>query len=804
MRALALGLLVGVLWLQSRPELPSVFISLVILFTSISLLIGALIVGRSRACPRHQVIALLIAGCGLGCGWSAWSAHERLNESLSAELEGRDIRVIGTVEGLPDLGLAGERFRFHVEQANLPTGELVTVPARVSLGWYADRSGDPPVLISGQRWQLTVRLKRPHGLANPGGFDVEVWLLNEGLRATGYVQNKDYQLLGEQTAHPKILIDRARAALREKILSALPEHPYAGVIVALVIGDQRAVSQTDWEIFNRTGVGHLISISGLHITMIASLFALLTHWLWRYSFFTRAQLPLLCPAHKVAALAGLVAAFMYVALAGFGIPAQRTLLMIAVVTLSLWLNKIVAVSQVVMAALFVVLLCDPWSVVWPGFWLSFVAIACILYACEGRVEEAQLTSEPLRWKTHLSSAWRTQWAVTLGLLPLSFAWFAQTSLISPLANALAIPLVSFVITPLSLLGSVLPVPLSVGLLTAAHTVTAWLASGLAWLSSASLAVWTAPQPSWSMFALAMIGTVWMLAPRGWPLRWVGVLLWAPMVLAKPTAPEQGFWVTAFDIGQGNALLVETPHHRLIYDTGPAFSLESDGGSRVLLPYLRARGIHHLDGLVISHSDSDHSGGASSLWEGLAIDWLSSSLFPDHPLLANAPKHYPCQAGQHWIWDGVEFDMLHPQANHLQNTTLTPNSRSCTLRIRYRERTVLLTGDIEAPQENALVARSGQQLGADVLLAPHHGSGTSSTDAFLEAVHPSVALFQVGYRNRYRHPKQEVVQRYIDHGIETLRTDHTGAVLMEVNADIRWTTYRCEHQRYWTSEACERN
>lgn len=799
MRALALGLLVGVLWLQSRPELPSVFISLVILLTSISLLIGALIFVRAH--PRQLAIALLLAGCGFGIGWSGWLAHERLNESLSAELEGRDIRVIGTVEGLPDLGPAGERFHFRVDQANLPTGERVTVPTRVSLGWYADRSGDPPLLISGQRWQLTVRLKRPHGLANPGGFDVEVWLLNEGLRATGYVQNVGYQLLAEQMAHPKIWIDRARAALREKILSALPEHPYAGVIVALVIGDQRAVSQTDWEIFNRTGVGHLISISGLHITMIAGLFALLTHWLWRHSFFMRAQLPLLCPAHKVAALAGLFTAFIYVALAGFGIPAQRTLLMIAVVTLSLWINKIVVVSQVVMAALLVVLLCDPWSVVWPGFWLSFVAIACILYACAGRAEEMRFTQEPARWKTHLQSAWRTQWAVTLGLLPLSFAWFAQTSLISPLANAVAIPLVSFVITPLSLLGSVLPAPLSVGLLAAAHTVTVWLASGLAWLSSASFAVWTAPQPSWSAFALATAGTAWMLAPRGWPLRWVGILLWTPMVLAKATAPEQGFWLTAFDIGQGNALFIETPHHRLIYDTGPAFSLESDGGSRVLLPYLRARGIHHLDGLVISHSDTDHSGGARSLWEGVAVDWLSSSLLPDHPLLTRSPRHYPCHAGQHWVWDGVEFDMLHPQANHLQNTTLTPNSRSCTLRIRYRDRVVLLTGDIEAAQERALVERTRQQLVADVLLAPHHGSGTSSTQVFLEAVHPSVALFQVGYRNRYRHPKHEVVQRYSDRGILALRTDQTGAVRMMVDETIRWSTYRCEHQRYWSSEPC---
>ena len=302
----------------------------------------------------------MIAGCGLGVGWSAWLAHDRLSESLSADVEGRDIRLIGSVEGLPDLGATGERFRFRVEQAYLMTDEKITVPSSVTLGWYADRSGDPPVLKSGQRWQLTVRLKRPHGLSNPGVFDAEAWLLNEGLRATGYVQAEGNQLLGEQIEHPKIWIDRTRAALREKILNALPNQPFVGVIIALVMGDQRAVSQSDWEVFNRTGVGHLISISGLHITMIAGLFALLSHFLWRHSFFTRAQLPLRCPAHKVAALAGLLAAFGYVALAGFGIPAQRTLLMIAVVTLSLWLDRIVTVSQIILTALLVVLLFDPW------------------------------------------------------------------------------------------------------------------------------------------------------------------------------------------------------------------------------------------------------------------------------------------------------------------------------------------------------------------------------------------------------------------------------------------------------------
>jgi competence protein ComEC len=208
--------------------------------------------------------------------------------------------------------------------------------------------------------------------------------------------------------------------------------------------------------------------------------------------------------------------------------------------------------------------------------------------------------------------------------------------------------------------------------------------------------------------------------------------------------------------------------------------------------------------MISHSDADHSGGARTLWEGVAIDSFSSSLFFDHPLLVNSPQHEPCHAGQRWVWDEVEFDVLHPLADHLHHSMLAPNARSCTLRIRYRGRTVLLTGDIEAPQERALLERAslnGDDVKADVLLAPHHGSGTSSTIEFLQTVHPSVALFQVGYRNRYRHPKQAIVERYLDLGILPLRTDQAGAIRVVVDADIRWTTYRCQRQRYWSSEPC---
>jgi competence protein ComEC len=815
LRALSLGLLAGVLWLQSRALLPDGRVLLALCVASLFLAVVAMLVGRRLV--RHRwlfhSLAFMLAGSLLGAGWSGLLAQQRLQLRLPPSLEGRDITVTGEVRGLPDLSRSGTRFRLHPTSANLPDGAHLALPGDLSLSWYAEKEVTPPVLRSGEQWQLTVRLKRPHGLINPSGFDAEAWMLNENLRATGYVRPSGGQRIAaapEWWQSPGAAIDNLRAAIREKIQQALSGKAYAGVIVALVVGDQRAIDQKDWDIFAKTGIGHLVSISGLHITMIAALVAALFHWGWRHSFFTRAALPLRLPAQKAAVVAGFIAAWFYVALAGFGIPAQRTLLMLGVASAALCSNRTPSVSQVLAVALVVVLLADPWSVLWPGFWLSFVAIACILYASVGREQGTGPMILPALTETSssrfasFSSAAHTQWVVTLGLLPLTLAWFAQVSLISPLANAVAIPLVSFAITPLSLMGSVLPAPCAGVLLSVAHAMLAGLAEWLRWLAGAEWALWHAPQPGWGVFAMATAGVLWALGPKGWPLRWTGLLASLPLLLAQPEAPPQGFWVTAFDIGQGNALLVETQNHRLLYDSGPAFSAESDGGSRVLLPYLRSRGIHSLDALVISHSDLDHSGGARSLWEGMRVGWLSSSLPVAHPLLSGSPPPVTCLAGQRWEWDGVRFEVLHPTADALSDRkrfAVRPNALSCTLKISYRERSVLLTGDIEAPQERALLERARSALRADVLLVPHHGSGTSSTAEFLDAVDPTAAICQVGYRNRYRHPRAEVIERYEARDILLLRTDQSGAVRIEVDETLRIKPYRCERARYWFTESC---
>ncbi len=801
MRSTIIGFVIGAAWLQTRATLPQYFSILLLLIAACVLLALA----RHSILHKFKTPLLALFGAVLGFVWAALFAQYYLSHELPKELEGKDITVIGTVASLPNYFERGVRFNFAVEEVLPLDGVAPAIPRKLALSWYSsfnpqDRQGIGEI-HAGERWQLTLRLRRPHGNANPYGFDYERWLLEQNIRATGYVRPDQKAEFKNERLAPFVfsfnnVVERSRGWLRARIEQTLQGQPYAGVIVALVVGDQRAISQPDWAVFNRTGVSHLISISGLHITMIAAMFAGLVFALWRRSFFTSVSLPLRLPAQKAAALAGGLAALVYVLLAGSGVPAQRTLYMLTVVALALWYGRLTSVSHVLCLALGVVVLLDPWSVLGPGFWLSFGAVAVILYVSVGRARAPVKAGQP-RWRVALRNAGMTQYAVTIGLVPLTVLMFGQASLVSPLANAIAIPLVSFLVTPLALVGSVLPAPLSGWCLQVAHWLVQELAQLLTWMSSWQLAVWTVPIPSWWMFALALFGTVWMLAPRGWPARYLGLFAWLPLLLNTATHPRAGeMWVTAFDVGQGMALLIETEKHRLLYDTGPVYSPESDGGNRVILPYLHARGINKLDGMMISHSDNDHSGGALSILKEVDVAQLSTSLPLDHPIVDSGSSHQRCAAGQAWEWDGVRFEVLHPPQDLYESAKWKPNARSCTLKITLGEYGILLPGDIEKRQEAALVASDPESLRANILLAPHHGSGTSSTEAFLRAVNPQFAIFQVGYRNRYRHPKQEVYDRYGALGISRLRSDDTGAISLRFGSQMQVSDYRSEHARYW--------
>ncbi len=837
MRLLALGWLAGTAWLQCRAELPAPAAAAVASVAGVLLLLMAICHRPANLAPASLVapaagrplarlhasawvivpVCLLLAGLLCGAGWSAARAHWRLGEALPSSLEGRDLQVTGIVASLPDDVGRGQRFRVELESAR-DGDKPVHLPLTLALGWYDGDGFDDEqrqAVHPGERWQWTVRLKQPHGLANPLGFDEEAWLLSEGVRATGYVRPQGAMRHDAFVFSVRDSVGRVREWLRQRIEQALPSARHAGVIVALVIGDQRGIGERDRQFFNLTGIGHLVSISGLHITMIAALAAAAMRRAWRHGSWRQRPLPLLMPAQKAGALAGIAVAIVYVALAGFGVPAMRTLLMLAVVTAAQLGSRLLPPSRVLAAALLVVLLVDPWALLWPGFWLSFGAIACILFASAGRAAERGGQGAQHGW-AFVRSAWgagaRTQWIVTAGLVPLSVGLFGQLSLLGPLANALAIPVVSFIVTPLALLGVALPQPLCGWLLAAAHAafdgLIKVLQAAVDALGSPGLAglppiAWQAPQPDWFTLAIAVTGTLWLLAPRGWPWRWAGALCWLPLLLATPSAPPSGFTLTALDVGQGNAVLVETAHHRLLYDTGPAWPSGTDAGSRVILPYFRARGITRLDALMVSHADLDHSGGAASVLAALPVGWFASSLVASHPLLRGQANHVPCVAGQRWQWDGVWFDVLHPLA--ADRDERKTNARSCTLRISAGGHVALLAGDIEKAQERALLSRAGEALHAQFLLAPHHGSGTSSTAAFLDAVAPDWVLFQVGYRNRYRHPKAEVVERYRQRGVRMQRSDEAGAVRVatgtDASAGLQVSAWRCEQRRYWRSARC---
>ncbi|HMM55098.1 MAG TPA: DNA internalization-related competence protein ComEC/Rec2 [Candidatus Desulfobacillus sp.] len=735
-----------------------------------------------RLPPRWRLLPACAAALLAGFAWAAALGQLRLADALPEANEGRDIRLTGVIADLPQPLENGVRFDFDVEQAD------AAVPSTLSLAWYngwrLEQSDEKPApaqeVHAGERWQLTVRLKRPHGNLNPDGFDFEAWLFERDIRATGYVRaGPGNRRLDAFVPRPAYAVERLRELIRERILGALPQREYAGVLAALVVGDQRAIDSGQWQLFARTGITHLMSISGLHVTMVAALGAWLAAFIWR----RRPALMLRLPAQKAAAAAGWATAFAYCLIAGFGVPAQRTLYMLSVVALALWLGRAASASRVLALALLTVLLLDPWAVLSAGFWLSFGAVSLLFFISIGRLA-------PGHWLVEWG---RAQWAVTLGMIPALLALFQQFSLVSPAANALAIPVVSLFVTPLALVAAVLPFD---ALLLLAHAVLAWLMAFIEWLADLPFAMWQqAAPPAWAVL-LALLGGAWMLLPRGFPARWNGAFLMLPLVLAAPQRPAPGeLRLTVLDVGQGLAVHAQTATHDLVYDTGPQFSPDANSGNRILLPYLRAAGVHRLDGLILSHEDNDHSGGALSLVDGVPLGWTMSSM-GEADGFAEMPGHLRCADGQSWVWDGVRFEVLHPPAAGRDGVPRKSNDLSCVLKATAARGSALLPGDVEAAAESALVGRHGERLRADLLLAPHHGSRTSSTQAFLAAVDARAVVFTVGYRNRFRHPNAAVWRRHEASGARLLRTDRDGAVTIDFRERMEITLQREARRRYW--------
>lgn len=803
MRCAIAAFAIGVLWLQTQATLPDLSVVALAAATGLGLLAwtaGAARVSPTGAPPRtgagvaailHSAV-LALAGLLLGFSWAAWRAELRLADALPLAWEGRDIELSGVVAALPQRFERGERFVFDVETVATTTARA---PGRIILSWYHawdDGESDdvdapavaPRALQPGERWRFTVRLKRPHGNANPHGFDYEAWLLERGIRATGTIRaSAPATRLAVFVWRPIYFVERLRAGVRERFLSELPQAPYVGVLTALAVGDQRAIPSEQWQVFNRTGITHLVSISGLHVTMIAFLAAALTGCLWRRN----GRLLRRLPAQKAALLAGWLAAAAYAMLAGFEVPAQRTLYMLGAVALTLYSGRHLGVSRILLLALLVVLAADPWAVLATGFWLSFGAVALLLYVGGGRLAGGRSDGRQEfrgRWLAGLRQWGVAQWAVSLGSLPLLLLFFQQFSLVSPLANALAIPLVSFVITPLALLYALLSWP---PLLHLDHWLLSLLMRLLEWLADWPVWQQAAPLP-WSV-PLAVAGVAWLLLPRGFPARWLGLVLLLPVLTATPPRPPPGAaWVDVLDVGQGAAIVVRTAGHTLLYDTGPSYGGEADAGRRVVVPYLRALGVRRLDALLVSHRDKDHAGGMASVRAELAVNRFLSSM-PDVGAEA-------CRAGQAWEWDEVRFTVLHPDASAYTGRSGSSNNMSCVLNVASAGASLLLTGDIETADERRLLARLDGQLHSDVLLVPHHGGRGSSSAEFVAATRPGHAIFSAGYRNPFGHPRPDVAARYAANGSRLWRTDGDGALRVRLAGDATVEAYRGVHARYW--------
>lgn len=842
MRLLLLAFVAGCWLLQQQGTLPGRAEWLAALAVAVGLAgatwASARLTGRW---VRHGRLALGAALALLvGLGWAAWRADARIDRWLAPDMAGKDLVVEGIVAGLPDTVTHGTRFLFRVENWLDGAGRL-PLPQQLLLTWRDDVSDDAAAsgasveagpLRPGQRYRLTVRLRRPRGLANPHGFDYAYWLLASGVHATGYVRGGT-ALAASGPVPWAVRVAMWRAGLRDHLRGALPaDARYGPVLIALVIGDQRGIAQADWDVFRRTGISHLVSISGLHITMIAGAAGALARMLWRHSFGLgrrlRRPLPLVCPAQQAALVVTVLAALGYGLLAGMQIPALRTVAMLVVAALALWSGRATPLSVVLAWAAGIAVGIDPWAVMSPGFWLSFGAVAVIFLHARDP-EDQQAAQGPrctrgergrmARLRAGVVKAARTQWAVTIGLVPLTLLLFGQVSLVSCVANAVAIPVVSLLVTPLALAGAVLPMALATPLLAVAHTALVWLVGGLGWLAAPAWAVWEAAHPGWWRTALALVGVWLLLVPRRpmWPQisrspqvsqqiarpvpRWAGAGLMVPMLVAGRAAVAEGeVRVTALDVGQGTAVLVETRRHALLYDAGPAYVSGTSAGGQVVVPFLRAAGVRRLDMLMVSHEDADHAGGVRDVMQAVPVGSRLTAAPPGHRLLSPLPGQAwgPCASGTNWQWDGVRFDIVHPTTEALAAGRLQSNARSCVLRVATARRSLLLTGDIGVREELALVSRlPPEQLRADVLLVPHHGSGTSSHVAFLRAVQPQLAIFQLGFANRYRHPRDDVWRRYERAGVARYRTDETGAVsIMTSDGALEVVPYRQRYRRYW--------
>lgn len=740
----------------------------------------------------------------LGFLWALVRAHLVLDVALPADLQGRDIYLTGVISSIPQKDNHKTRFEFDIETASIATPltngqhkdpvQLIPHPelsrlGKVRLSWYHRKSRKKQIsnktieLKAGQRWQFWSRLKQPHGFMNPGGSDYEGWLYQKKIRATGYVRidpkrQQTAKLIHQRASNYPILV--ARQKLYDKLKTSIVSTEHGGILLALAMGERSHISQLQWQVFRTTGTSHLVAISGLHIGLLAGFIFYLVRRVWPYC--GSAALHLASP--RAAAIVALIVAAGYAALSGFAVPAQRALIMLTIVMLSVFRMRKVRSMNVLSWALLAVLLLDPIAVLSAGFWLSFAAVSIIILVAFARINHLQ---NRFNWI-------RLQWRISLVLIPLLLFLFQQASLVSPVSNFIAIPVISFVVVPMVLIGSTIALffqEISILLFLAADTVLNLLWLILSYLAALPWSQWLAVKPDLVPLLLACLGVFLIAGPRGWPVKYWGLFLLVPLIWPKESLLNHGeAEITLLDVGQGLASVIKTKHHALVFDTGAKFSDHFDAGAAVVLPFLQTHRIKQLDMLILSHKDNDHRGGYTSITNEIEIRKVLSS----HQELGSLP----CFAGQTWQWDGVYFEILNPSSSI---KLIKRNNASCVLSIKAGEETMLMSADIEKKAEQELVRVQKGKLKSHYLIVPHHGSNTSSSAAFLDAVQPEYAFIPVGYRNPYRMPHAAVLQRYRERKIEILKTSSSGAITVKLGQKsntLKPLEYRKKVHKYWNS------
>jgi competence protein ComEC len=714
---------------------------------------------------------LILLFC-LGFSWALLRIGSDVSHSLNPDLESKVVQLTGNVISLPVIYDDHVQFLFDVNDVVDNQKHHFTSPGIIRLNWYKTKVIPAP----GETWLLSAKLKRPYSFMNSGGFDYETWMMRQGIKATGYVKkSKTNQMLRESNG---FFMQRLRYKLSQEIKNKI-DKPLRGLVLALSLGDRSQLDPNQWRALTHTGTNHLIAISGLHLGLIAGLIYFLSQTIWRQFYFATQ----IIPAPIIASILAFAGAFIYAALAGFSLPTQRALIMIAVFLLGLLSSRRLLVSNVVCIAIFLILLLDPFSILAADFWLSFTAVTLILYITRYRHSD----QSPLRRWLQL------QCLLSLGLTPFLIFWFKQFPLYSIFANLLAIPIIGFIIVPLVLLAMFLLLTFPRGaefIYDFVDKISNLHWSYLDFLSQQNSAIIPVAATNKASLIIAIIGIVILLMPKGLPGRWLGLLFLLPLLFPITTSLRPGeFKFSLLDVGQGLSAVIQTSQKMLVYDAGARFSERFNIGDAVIKPYLRHKGITQLDMLMISHGDNDHIGGAYSIIEQFRIDRVLSSV-PEKLSISHAER---CHAGQKWLWDGVEFEVLHPSIE----SDFTGNNASCVLKVSSQHGSVLLTGDIEQAAEKSLINNMPEQIKVDILLAPHHGSKTSSSNELIATIAPEYAVISAGYRNRFGFPKQDIMSRYEAHGVKTLVTFMTGEISMKFSAaGLIIEQFRSKNRRFW--------